>query len=170
MAWGGRVPGSRQIYKQAAVFVNFRFGTESPFVLPSILAMTPDSRLRFKLTILFTGTGVIFPAPLGTLSVVEMEQDDAGGSAILLPAVAVDPVAPGGTISLPLAPQLQGYSREFVTAGDAIQANLTLAAGFGAGGQVVVQGRWQPDGQRLPADEWDEVVTLCSLVVPQVSV
>jgi hypothetical protein len=170
VAWGGRVPGYRQIYVQGATLATFRTGTEGNFTLPDFKVMTPDSRLRVKVTILFTGDGIIFPTPLATLALVELEQDYTGSSGTLVESVAVDPPAPGGTISLPLAPGLLGYSREFVTAGDAIQGSIVLAPGFGAGGEVVIQARWQPDGQRLPAEEWDEIVTFCSLVVPQVRV
>lgn len=172
MSWGGRVPGCRQIYIAAQVLANFVNGgaSEGPFTVPSFLVMTPDSRLRTKVTILFSGNGIVWPAALGTLSLIEMEQDYAGGSGTLIQSVAVDPPAPGGTIALPLAPTLLGYSREFVTAGDAIQGNLVVGPGIGNGGKVVVQARWQPDGQRLPADEWDELVTFCSIQVPQVNI
>lgn len=172
MGWGGPVPGSRQIFIASQVLCNFTKGgaAEGPVTLPPFLVMTPDSRLRTKVTILFSGNGITWPATLGTLALFEMEQDYGGSSATLIQSVAVDPPAPGGTITLPLAPTLLGYSREFVTAGDAIQGNLVIGAGTGNGGKVIVQARWQPDGQRLPRDEWEEVMGLCSLNVPQVNV
>ena len=98
-----------------------------------------------------------------------MEQDYSGSGGVLTPSVAIEGTSTAPT-SLPKNPGLSGYSKEFVTAGDAIQGLLTLASGFGTGGSVVLQARWQPDGQRLPADEWDEVSRLCSLQGSQVNV
>lgn len=169
MAWGGPVPGSRQIWVAASALLDIGGSTEAPFTVPDFLVMTPDSRLRTKVTILFVGPGTAsLPSPFATLALIEMEQDIGGPTGALQPSVAVDPPAPGGTINLPLAPGLVGYSREFVTAGDAIRGSLVIASGVGPV-QVIISARWQPDGQRLPFDEWDEVIRLCSIVAPQVS-
>lgn len=172
MAWGGPVPGSRQIYVAASSLLDIGGSTEAPFTVPNFMVMTPDSRLRTKVTILFVGSAAAMaalPSPFATLALVEMEQDIGGPSGQLQPSVAVDPPTPGGTINLPLAPGLVGYSREFVTAGDAIRGSLVVASGVGPI-QVIISARWQPDGQRLPADEWDEVIRLCSIVAPQVNI
>ena len=64
MAWGGQVPGSRQIWIQGMTLANIISDIESPIDLPPFLVMTPDSRLRTKLTILFSGAGIVFPALL----------------------------------------------------------------------------------------------------------
>jgi hypothetical protein len=167
VAWGGPVPGSRQIFLASSALLDISGTTEEPFTVDNFKVMTPDSRLRTKVTILFVGPGAFtLPSPFATLALIELEQDIGGPSGQLQPSVAIDPPAPGGTINLPLAPGLVGYSREFVTAGDAIQGTLVVAAGVGPI-QVVISARWQPDGQRLPADEWDEVIRLCSIVAPQ---
>jgi hypothetical protein len=141
-------------------------GVEAPVALPPFLVMTPDSRLRTKVTLLFSGLTSV-PAPLGSLYLAEVEQDFGGPSAQLLDSVAIEGTAAAPT-SLPKNPTLLGYSKEFVTAGDAIRGYLTVGSGIN-GGSIVLQARWQPDGQRFPPEEWDEVKRLCSLVASTVS-
>ena len=176
MGWPGNTWVKRQLkISQPLVLLNNGGAGESPaLVLPTWTVMTPDSRLRTKVTLLFSATPpYTLPEDLtglgATLWLYESEQDYGGGNAGLVPSVALD----GSTLLVPIAiPKsvgLAGYSREFVTAGDAIQGQIKIATPAGFIGKIVLQARWQPDGQRLPADEWEEIETLCSMVGSQVT-
>lgn len=65
--------------------------------------------------------------------------------------------------TIPQSAGLGGYGREFVTAGDAIEGTITIGAtGSTVAGELVLQVRYQPDSQRLPWAEWDEIKRVCS--------
>ncbi len=133
----------------------------------------PDSRVRAKVSLLFTPSGAI------TLPV---DCTDQGASLYMaeeefnpVSQISEDSVALVGTHAvfqaLPLSPGLAGYSREFVTAADSIHLYLNLNSGEVAptAGQWIVAARIQPDGQRLPDEDWDRTVSLISLVPVRVA-
>lgn len=172
MGWSG-APSKRQIFippPATLLFIPPDFEAEDDIQLPEFRVMTPDSRLRTKVTLLFSfpqDPDLVPPIDLtgaaATLYLYELEQDYGGSSAQLIPSVALEGTFAAPT-PIPKFPFLDGYSKEFVTAGDAIGglfsvSNPSALSGF----MVMLQARWQPDGQRLPDDEWDEIKHLCAL-------
>jgi hypothetical protein len=162
--------GKRQIWTPPGVqLINIEGADEESFTI-EWRTMTPDSRLRTKVTLLFSPVGGT-PIPVDitpmspTLYLYEEENDYTGPSGSMIPSVALEGNA-GAPTSLPKQPLLWGYSKEFVTAGDAIHGVLTVSPASGTPlGQWVAQARWQPDGQRLPDEEWDEVKRFCNMMV-----
>lgn len=176
MPWPGNPDTRRQYFQPQGVLLAALTGAnpEGPITIPRFLVMTPDSRLRVKIAIILSlaqGTALPFDSSaLGAfLYLAEMEQDWTGASAQLLPCVAIEGTQTAPT-ALPKDPDLLLYSKEFVTAGDAIAGYMTIQPEEGPIGSLVLQARWQPDGQRLPDDEWDEIRRLCSIVSDKVVV
>jgi hypothetical protein len=175
MAWGGNPNSRRQLLiAPPAVLLNSSGSSEASVPeLSPFRVMVPDSRLRTKVAIIFSPTPP-YPDPFditglgATLHLYDSEQDYGGASAALLPAVDLVGTT-AAPVAIPRSAGLLAWSKEFVTAGDAITGNLQLANITGFVGRVVIQARWQPDGQRIPDDEWSEIERLCSLVVSQAS-
>jgi hypothetical protein len=162
--------GTRQIWTPPGVQLFNITSTPEGALTSEWRTMTPDSRLRCKVTLLFSPIGGT-PIPIdltafgATLYLYEEENDYTGPSGSMIPSVALEGTASAPT-ALPKNPLLWGYSKEFVTAGDAIHGVLTLnPTGSVTHGQWVAQARWQPDGQRLPDAEWDEVKRFCNMMV-----
>lgn len=161
----------RQIfYSDPVVLADVQVLPEATWNFDPFLVMTPDSRLRAKVTVLWSPypdfVGVDLTTAGNTIYLEEVEQDYGGPFAGLIPCTAIE-----GTSTAPTAitqGDLSGYSREFVTAGDAIRGFVQLGVVVPWNGQIVLQARWQPDGQRLPADEWEEITRFCSIVAAQV--
>jgi hypothetical protein len=141
--------------------------------LPPFRVVVPDSRLRTKVTVLFSPKPP-YPEPFdltslgATLYLADMEQDYGGDSAALLPAVALVGTR-AAPVAIPLVADLLAWSKEFVTAGDCIQGWLALNNTTGFNGKLVLQARWQPDGQRIPDVEWDEIKRLCQITAAQMT-
>lgn len=129
---------------------------------------TPDSRLQVKTSVLFSPTPP-FSLPFDITGMgatfLLLEEDECYGGAFAghVPLTTIVS-APGGTpLPLPQNPQLMGYSRELVTAADAVHGFLGLNAGAeSAQGQWILEVRYQPYGQRLPERDWDETAALCN--------
>lgn len=135
----------------------------------------PDSRLRLKATLLFAPEGTHNPYTLditgsGFLWPYAADQTRLGGSTRLAPVtdleeVAGVPVTRDAPLALPLSAGLLGYSREFVTAADFVVFLANIQPNGDCAGEWTVLGQWQPDGQRLPDDEWDEIRAQCDIAV-----
>lgn len=130
----------------------------------------PDSRCRIKLSVIFfPRAGQPIPNALqgiGTIWVAGYDEDDEGisgsagttqpvqdveGSAVL---VGTDP----GPTPFPKTRGLAGYSREFVTAADWLEAAIVLNSNAAVVGQWVLQTRLQPDaGANFGWQEWDQI-------------
>lgn len=125
----------------------------------------PDSRLRVKLSVLFIpgAGGAPNAASLGasTLWLYEADADLSGLSGITIPATDIV-----GTSAVPLvipaSADLGGYSREFVTAADAIEGVLTSTPGGPMIGTWMLQTRYQPDAVRFTFEEWDQIKAGCN--------
>ena len=141
--------------------------TEVRFLVP-----TPDSRLRVKVSVLF----VKLPNQSGpvtdlgaTLYLGAADQEVAGFQGDRIPTTDVLHDAAGAVVhqSTPLAipedPDLQGFSQEFVTAGDDIIGILTTGCD-GPSGFWILQVRYQPDGQRLHDCDWSNAIRRCTPV------
>lgn len=136
---------------------------------------TPDSRIRVKVSVLCVppyGGDAAFAIGYGMKLWMGAVDDDASGNAAglavpvtnVMDPIAGVPVTQAAPADFP-ADGLAGYSREFVTAADAIEGVITVPETpvVPVVGMVVVQVRYQPDPQRLPWSEWDEIRRECSL-------
>lgn len=125
----------------------------------------PDSRLRVKLSVLFiplAGSANEFDATgFANLWLYEAEDDKSGisGRAIQTGNIEGTEAAP---TAVPATAPLLGYSREFVTAADAIEGKLTILTNVTLG-TWVLQARFQPDAVRFTDAEWDEIATACKV-------
>lgn len=131
---------------------------------------TPDSRMRVKISILFVPWGD------QTLPVTDLEAtlylssndfERAGYDGRRIPTTDVlldvngDVVHRSAPLVIPEDPDLQGFSQEFVTAGDTIVGELTSGQD-GPGGVWLLQVRYQPDGQRLTDCDWTLSIRQCN--------
>jgi hypothetical protein len=169
--------GPRQFYvPKRIVPVVFTGAAEKPGGTARFRVITPDSRVRVKVSVLCVppyGQTVDFAGLAMTLWMGAVDDDASGSSAGLsLPITNVmDPIAGVPVTQAAPAPfpadGLSGYSREFVTAADAIEGIITVpgAPATPLTGVVSVQVRYQPDGQRLPWDEWEEIRRECGIRV-----
>ena len=117
----------------------------------------PDSRVRVKLSLVFVPSSGAPGALAGKgialwLSEIEYDRQTSG---LTIPSVNIE-----GTSAAPTLifndNALSGYSREFVTAADGVQGVVTIPAQLGDGkaGLLQLQGRMQPEAQRLTDEEW----------------
>jgi hypothetical protein len=136
---------------------------------------TPDSRLRAKVSIYFSPNGPYDKTSIdisndASLWIHAADQMRSGGSSALAPTNDLEsqldgtPVTRDAPLTFPVSAGLLGYGREFVTASDFISAWVSIRTN-GTAGEWWAQAQWQPEGQRLPDDEWNEVVAQCSLEV-----
>lgn len=117
----------------------------------------PDSRVQGRFSIVSNSMDDLVGAEL-SLWLAACEWDQSGPSGLLIPHTDLYG-SEGAPLPFPTGAGLRGYSREFVTAADAIYGELTLAdsEGEGAVADIYVTARIQPSGQRLPWPEWEEV-------------
>lgn len=167
--------GERQIFRPRPVtlvkFDGATTGTKTvKFRLP-----TPDSRVRTKVDLL----GV--PAPGGspiflagkTLTLLLHSIADAIEGGMPIPVTSLPDPSVGAAFAIPENASLGGFSYEAVTIGDAIEGTISVTGNAnGIAGRLVLQARYQPDGQRLPWDEWREIVAQCNpgLLSPSVTI
>lgn len=161
----------RQIYCPNAAHV-FHLGAESSGTF-EIKVRNPDSRIRMKVTIYFAPTGPWNPQTIditgfSTLWIYAADQQRLGGSSTDIPITDLDGSTRDAPIDIPVSAGLVGYSREFVTAGDFIKAWLAVESN-GVIGDWNVQIQAQPDGQRLPDDEWQDVMSQIDVTIRQIS-
>jgi hypothetical protein len=126
-----------------------------------IRVRNPDSRIRLKLTIYFAPSTPQDPQTVditgnATLWIYAADQSRLGGHSGDIPITDLDGSTRDAPIAIPVSAGLLGYSREFVTAGDYVKAQLA-ASPPGIPGDWNVQIQAQPDGQRLPDEEWNDV-------------
>jgi len=131
---------------------------------------TPDSRLRVKISLIFTRddpasddpiTAAVFGIYLGA---EENDRSGSGQGPILVTDILRDAagnvVHQSGPLTIPEDAGLQGFSYEFVTSADSVLGIFTIAE-TAVQGKWVLQCRWQPDGQRLADDDWEWVKRGC---------
>lgn len=132
--------------------------------------ITPDARLLQKLTLVAvavgTAPGRLVVAGRGlTLWLYEVELDQVRGKQFI-PCVDLASSTSAAPLNMPANATLGGFSREFVTSGDAIEGRLRVPAQApgGVAGSVYLQARFQPAAFRLmPWEEWDEVRGQCKV-------
>jgi hypothetical protein len=96
-----------------------------------------------------------------TLSLQSVVDAKQGGMTI--PVTSLPDPAVSAAFKIPENATLGGFAYEAVTIGDAIEGTITVVGVADAvGGQLMLQVRYQPDGQRLPWDEWREIVSECA--------
>lgn len=142
-----------------------------------IACLLPDSRLRVRFDVVaIPDSAAITPAAMIvgrgiTIWPYGAVDDEVQGR----PRIAVSEVIPGVTQAapdpIPHSTGLGGWSREFNSAGDAIEALITIAAQVEPGarsGKLYLQARVQPnDWAILPWDQWDEIRRACGIQVLQ---
>lgn len=123
----------------------------------------PDSRLRVKLSVLFIppagDTNEFDITTFANLWLYEAEDDTSGvsGRAIQTGNIEGTEAAP---TAVPASAPLLGYSREFVTAADAIEGKFTILNNITLG-TWILKSRYQPDAVRFTDAEWDQIATAC---------
>lgn len=166
----------RQIHvlPQAVPLIYFT-GDEAGFTGDvSFRVEVPDSRLRVKISLIGQPGAGIDPGFIGgkglTLWLRAVEDAVRGGAEVPITNLwgrgnAGGPipgyVASDGTETTD--PFLGGFSKEFVTAGDAIVGTVTVPVEQGGDGtgSLILQVRWQPEAIRFPRDEWYEIRGQC---------
>lgn len=123
----------------------------------------PDSRLRVKLSVLFiplAGAAAEFDATgFANLWLYEAEDDTSGMSGRTIQTGNIEGTEAAPT-AVPSTAPLLGYSREFVTAADAIEGKFTLLANITLG-TWILKSRYQPDAVRFTDAEWEQIATGC---------
>jgi hypothetical protein len=154
--------GPRQLEIGTAPLAYFTGNVTTAAVTIPFRVRNPDSRCRIKVSILFTPiSGAVgnIAAKAMTLWLFEAEKDRSGQSGAVIPCVDLDGSTQIAPIAIPKSAGLGGYSYEATTAGDYIAGEITvpIQIGDGSGGALTLQTQLQPDGQRLPDKDWDEV-------------
>ena len=133
-----------------------------------------DSRLRVKVSVLFAPNDTANAAQPDitgktTLWLFEEEIDySAGAEGRYLPAVNLASTTQAAPLAIPTAKPLLGYSREFVSAADAIGGELIITGNPGKLGTWGLQARYQPEaGQRFTDAEWQWIRARCNPVALQ---
>jgi hypothetical protein len=160
--------GPRQEFIPRRVILAQISGSNGPGGVTQFRVETPDSRLRVRISVVGipeAGGQPDFMFALGAkLWLAALEDDQTSTSGIAIPVINTIPlVTRAAPLAIPQTAALGGYSRELVTAADAIFGELTIPALIGDGqiGVVALQVRYQPEGQRLPWKEWDEIRREC---------
>jgi hypothetical protein len=126
---------------------------------------TPDSRIRQNVAL------IGLPPPGGsatflagkTLTLLLQSVADAIQGGMTVPVTSLPDPTVGTPIVIPENSSLGGFAYESVTIGDAIEGTIVATGTADAiKGRLVLQVRYQPDGQRLPWDEWREIVAQCN--------
>lgn len=151
------------------VVANFAGSSEGSVGSVSFRVFVPDSRLRTKIVLLpvRTVSGFTLQGKGLTLWLRETEPAKQTGTYEPITNLWGTGAAPGpipGTIDpatgLPVADaNLQGFGKEFVTAGRAIEGTITYAVINNSGkGQIILQVEYTPEAIRFPRNEWQEIV------------
>jgi hypothetical protein len=130
-----------------------------------------DARIRLKITLFFVDTSDASFNPdisgFAKLWLCEADEDpDHMGGGRTFPVTNIEGTQALPT-SIPAAPPLMGYSREFQSAADYIEGKFTLVnAGTIASGSWVLRTRYQPaPGQRFTPEEWQQITPLAQPVL-----
>jgi hypothetical protein len=157
--------GERQIFRPKPVTLVTFDGATTGTKTVSFRLPTPDARVRTKVALIGVptpGGSPLFLAGKGlTLLLTAIEDAIEGGMPI--PVTSLPDPDTGAAFAIPQNTNLGGFSFETTTIGDAIQGTITVTPGADVTtGRLVLQARYQPDGQRLPWDEWREIVAQCN--------
>lgn len=157
--------GQRQIIIGQPIMLGSNSGSGENATSAEFRVQVPDSRIRVKTSILFVPNNPVFPVDITdmapTIFLAEEDECYSGQYSGYLPLVAI---IPGTSQAAPLALTtvgLAGYSIESTTAADAIHGFLNWQSGA-ATGFWFLQTRYQPDGQRLTKEDWEETRLLCN--------
>lgn len=154
--------GPRQIYCPPPILLGPQPAAEAIALSAHVRVPTPDSRCRVKLSVVFYPSSGAVPgglAGVGTIWLAAYEEDQGGaggGNGRTVPVANVEGTSAAPT-SFPATAGLAGYSREFVTAADYVEAEILINGSGAANGNWVVQTRIQPDGVTLMWKEWEEI-------------
>jgi len=153
--------GPRQFFAPAPIILCRQTGGGESSYTTTVLIPTPDSRCRVKVSVLFVPSQGTNPADItgpSTIWIAACDYDQkgiGGGGTRTIPVTNVEGTEAAPT-SIPAAAGLLGYSREFVTAADCLQAQFTTGS-LAFPGFWVLQTRIQPDAVTLEWGEWDEI-------------
>lgn len=157
--------GERQIWRPRPInlvtFDGVTVATKTvKFRLP-----TPDARVRTKVALIGVpdpGGSPIFLASKAVTLVLQSIEDAINGG-MSVPVTSLPDPSVGTAFAIPQNAALGGFSYEALTIGDAIEGTISATgAADGIKGRLVLQARYQPDGQRLPWDEWREIIAQCN--------
>jgi hypothetical protein len=154
--------GPRQIYKPKPIILATSSGSAEASISTRIRIPAPDSRCRIKVSVIFFPLAGL-PVPdltlnIGTIWVAAYEEDTdgiSGGAGRTVPVTDVEGTSAAPT-AFPKSVGLAGYSREFVTAADWLEAVITLNS-MDTQGAWVLQTRIQPDAVTFTWPEWDAI-------------
>lgn len=162
MSSGSQDPRWQRWIPRAVVLAQVKTGgTGSPkpvnFVVPF-----PDSRLRVKITLLFSQNVPGLVEPAATLWLHESDTDNVGNLS-LVPCTNIEGTQAAPT-SIPADSGLQGYSREFVSAADYVEGVLNVFPN-GSVGYWVLQTRYQPQSVSFSREEWEMIINQCNPII-----
>ena len=132
----------------------------------------PDSRLRVNIALIGIALGSSNNILGGKgLTLWLRAVEDAWDTGTVCPITnlwgtdAIPGAIPGyidNTGTIVADPNLNGWGKEFVTSGNAIEGTVNYPSTVNTGaGQLVLQVRYTPEAIRFPRDEWDEICRLC---------
>ncbi len=158
--------GPRQIYipKPIVVATNSGSGTKTG-ERTSLLIPVPDAQTRIKFSLMFVPpAGTVSSNITGsqTIWVSAQEQDQkgqGGGGGGFYPVNDLEGTAAAPT-AFPTSSGLAGYSREFVTAADAIGVEITMdsiGGGASKAGVWLAQFRIQPFAVLFDWESWSQI-------------
>ena len=154
--------GPRQILAPPPIVLCTNSGAGESTFSTMVRVPTPDSRCRVKLSVSFVpanGANVADITGPTTLWIAGCDYDQGGtggGGGRTIPVTNVEGTKAAPT-PIPSAAGLLGYSREFVTAADCLEAVFTTGSLTGPKGAWMMQTRIQPDAVTLDWKEWDEI-------------
>jgi hypothetical protein len=161
--------GPRQICIPQPIILASNSGAGEESFTTTVKLPVPSSQTRVKLSVIFYPTsgelGDIHGA--GSIWVAAAEEDFkgiSGSGGRLIPVTDVEGSSAAPT-SFPATNGLGGYSREFVTSADWLQAVISLTSiGGGLAGVWVLQTSLQPDAVTFDWQSWEQIRRL---FVPQ---
>jgi hypothetical protein len=150
--------GPRQKHEPRIIILARLTGNPDAGKAISFKVPIPDSRLRVKISILFTPLSGAFPNLLaaGNTMWLRETEDDRGASGRTVPCLDLEGLK-AAPIGIPQTADLAGYSREFITSADNIEGDLQLVGVATFIGTVTLQCRYQPDSVTFTQQEWDEI-------------
>jgi len=161
--------GPRQLYVPQPIPICSNAGGGEGSFSTIVRVPVPSSQTRVKLSVIYFPTSGD-PGDLsgfGNIWVAAAEEDIkgmSGSSGRIVPVTDVEGTSAAPT-SFPATNGLSGYSREFVTSADWLQAVITLnSIGGGRVGNWVLQTSIQPEAIRFDWESWEQIRRL---FVPQ---
>lgn len=156
--------GPQMIYRSKPQLLTRATGVNGGTWTGVVRLPVPDSRCRVKLSVIFwPASGAAVPAALkqsGSIWVAGYDEDQGGLSGSGGQTAPVQDVEGTSDVptAFPVSAKLQGYSREFVTAADWLEAVITLHGATTVVGAWTLQTRIQPDaGALFGWQEWDQI-------------